>query len=263
VCIYIYIYIYNERRTSFYLEIPSVVGVVYIYIYRCIYTYIRTPNNILSRTETSIFKVSSIDNDLVPSFRQDINGYSATKVVNKYGPKQSWFQYCLHWGRTGCVNWAILDGRRRRDLIIEGDNIGVVHSFNSSICCIDSFEIKERYFALNEIDSTWTLTNNGYHAAKVLRVFNSNISSMTSLFDAIETLPEDVINSMVYEKRFRFRSYFVTSKWVQFNLFNYLLVLNQKNNQWFESIDCNFYIFVILLTKSDNYQDRNWYKINQ
>jgi uncharacterized cupin superfamily protein len=96
--------------------------------------------------------------------------------------------------------------------VIEGDNIEVVHSFNGSICCIDSFEFKEGFFALNEIGSTWTLTNNGNHAAKVLRVYNSNIPSMTSLFDAIETLPEDVINSMVYEKRFRFRSYFVNSK---------------------------------------------------
>jgi uncharacterized cupin superfamily protein len=96
--------------------------------------------------------------------------------------------------------------------VIEGDNIEVVHSFNSNICCIDSFEFKEGFFALNEIGSTWTLTNNGNHAAKVLRVYNSNIPSMISPCDAIETLPEDIINSMVYENRFRFRSYLVTSK---------------------------------------------------
>jgi hypothetical protein len=52
---------------------------------------------------------------------------------------------------------------------------------------------------LNEIGSTWTLTNNGNETAKVLRIFNSNHPSMTTLFDGYKSLPEDVIKSMMYD----------------------------------------------------------------
>ena len=83
--------------------------------------------------------------------------------------------------------------------VIEGDSIDVIRSGNGGKSCLDSFEIEQGFFALNEIGSTWTLTNNGDETAKVLRMFNSNDPSMTTLYDGYGSLPEDVIKTMNYE----------------------------------------------------------------
>jgi mannose-6-phosphate isomerase-like protein (cupin superfamily) len=154
-------------------------------------------------TENSAFKVSSIYMDLVPALRPDINGDSATKVVNAQTntvlDKAGFSIAYTEVQPDASIEPYWMDDADEVIFVIEGDSIDVVRSGNGQKSCLDSFEIEQGFFALNEIGSTWTLTNNGNETAKVLRIFNSNNPSMTTLFDGYESLPEDVINSMMYD----------------------------------------------------------------
>jgi mannose-6-phosphate isomerase-like protein (cupin superfamily) len=164
-----------------------------------------SPDSLSDATNTSVFKVSSIDKDLVPALRQDINGYSATKVVNaqtntvldKAGFSIAYTEIAP--GASIEPYW--MDDADEVLFVIEGDSIEVVRSGNNSKydSCLDSFEIKEGFFALNEIGSTWTLTNNGSETAKVLHIFNNNVPTKTILFDAFDAPPKDVVKSTLYE----------------------------------------------------------------
>jgi len=141
--------------------------------------------------------------DLVPALRQDINGDSATKVVNSQTnnvlDKSGFSIAYTEVQPDASIEPYWMDDADEVIFVIEGDSIDVVRSGNGQKSCLDSFEIEQGFFALNEIGSTWTLTNNGNETAKVLRIFNSNNPSMTTLFDGYESLPEDVINSMMYD----------------------------------------------------------------
>jgi mannose-6-phosphate isomerase-like protein (cupin superfamily) len=164
-----------------------------------------SPDSLSVATETSVFKVSNIDKDLVPALRQDIHGYSATKVVNaqtntvldKAGFSIAYTEIAP--GASIEPYW--MDDADEVLFVIEGDNIEVVRAGNNEKyeSCLDSFEIKEGFFALNEIGSTWTLTNNGSETAKVVHIFNNNVPTKSILFDAFDALPEDVVNSVMYE----------------------------------------------------------------
>jgi mannose-6-phosphate isomerase-like protein (cupin superfamily) len=162
-----------------------------------------SPGSLSDATETSVFKVSSIDKDLVPALRQDINGYSATKVINaqtntvldKAGFSIAYTEIAP--GASIEPYW--MDDADEVLFVIEGDSIDVVRSGNGQKSCLDSFQIKEGFFALNEIGSTWTLANNGSKTAKVVHIFNNNVPTKTILFDAFHALPKDVVNSNMYE----------------------------------------------------------------
>ena len=152
--------------------------------------------------DNSSFKVSSIYNDLVPALHQDINGNSATKVVNAHTNTvldKAGYSIAYTEVQPGAsIEPYWMDDADEVIFVIEGDSIDVIRSGNGGKSCLDSFEIEQGFFALNEIGSTWTLTNNGDETAKVLRIFNSNHPSMTTLFDGYESLPEDVIKTMNY-----------------------------------------------------------------
>lgn len=150
------------------------------------------------------FKVSGIINDLNPVVhRHQRNGYSATKVINArtqevLGVTRFSFAY------TEIAPGALLEPYWMDDsdevmYVVDGSDIEVVRSGNGSQSCLDRFTVAEGYLALNEIGSTWTMTNNGSSTAKILRIFNNNNPSMTTLYDAFHSLPEDVVKSMMYE----------------------------------------------------------------
>jgi len=159
-----------------------------------------SPSNDL--TDSSLFKVSNIYNNLVPALRQDINGNSATKVVNAHTDTvldQAGFSMAYTEVQPGAsIEPYWMDDADEVLFVIAGDSLDVIRSGNGRKSCLDSFEIEQGFFALNEIGSTWTLTNNGDATAKVLRMFNSNHPSMTTLFDGYKSLPEDVIKTMNY-----------------------------------------------------------------
>lgn len=62
--------------------------------------------------------------------------------------------------------------------------------------CKDVFTIKEGYLALDEIGSTWAATNNSKDkTAKLLRAFNVNDPSVSTLHDAFHTMPDSVVST--------------------------------------------------------------------
>mmetsp|Transcript_7201 Transcript_7201/g.10939 ORF Transcript_7201/g.10939 Transcript_7201/m.10939 type:complete len:228 (+) Transcript_7201:1327-2010(+) len=86
--------------------------------------------------------------------------------------------------------------------VIEGSDIEVIRSGDGKKDCRDEFTIKEGYLALSEIGSSWLMKNNGESPVKLLRIFNSNKPSRTTLYDAFYSLPGDVKKTMLQPKYF-------------------------------------------------------------
>jgi len=152
------------------------------------------------------FKVSGINQDLVPiEHRHQRNGNSVTKVINaKTQPVLGVTHFSFTY--TEIAPGALLEPYWMDDsdeimYVIEGDSIDIVRSGNGERSCLDKVTVEEGYLALNEIGTTWTAMNNGSSVAKVLRIFNNKEPSMTTLYDAFHSVPEDVVKTMMYDNR--------------------------------------------------------------
>ena len=79
--------------------------------------------------------------------------------------------------------------------VLEGEDLEIVRSANGKRECKDVFTVEEGYLALNEIGSTWAMTNNSDDSVKLLRVFNVNDPSVSTLYDAFHTMPDSVVST--------------------------------------------------------------------
>lgn len=152
------------------------------------------------------FKVNAMDKDLINLPRSDYNGNVRTKSVDALSHPElnkSRFSFAyteIEVGATLEPYWV--DNADEIVYVLEGSDIEVIRSGNGKKDCRDEFTIEEGYLALSEIGSSWLMKNNGEKPAKLLRIFNSNKPSRTTLYDAYYSLPGDVKKTMLQPKYF-------------------------------------------------------------
>jgi Cupin len=92
--------------------------------------------------------------------------------------------------------------------VIEGNHIEIVRSPSSSSPirrrgskqeCKDVFIVNTGYLAIHEVGTTWFIQNKSEKTtAKLIRFFNSNMPSVTTLYDAYHSLPWPVFEASLY-----------------------------------------------------------------
>mmetsp|Transcript_7202 Transcript_7202/g.10944 ORF Transcript_7202/g.10944 Transcript_7202/m.10944 type:complete len:339 (+) Transcript_7202:1146-2162(+) len=159
-----------------------------------------------SSAKTYRFKVNAMDKDLINLPRSDYNGNVRTKSVDALSHPElnkSRFSFAyteIEAGATLEPYWV--DNADEIVYVLEGSDIEVIRSGDGKKDCRDEFTIKEGYLALSEIGSSWLMKNNGESPVKLLRIFNSNKPSRTTLYDAFYSLPGDVKKTMLQPKYF-------------------------------------------------------------
>jgi hypothetical protein len=97
--------------------------------------------------------------------------------------------------------------------VIEGNHIEIVRSPSSSSPirggrrrgggkqdCKDVFIVNTGYLAIHEVGTTWFIQNKSEKTtAKLIRFFNSNMPSVTTLYDAYHSLPWPVLEASLYQ----------------------------------------------------------------
>lgn len=159
------------------------------------------------------FKISLMNQNLTAAPRANLNGKVNTKATDESTHstfRSSMFSFAyteISPEATLEPHW--IDNADELIYVLEGDNIEVTRSSNGKRECKDVFTIKEGYFAMSEIGNTWTMINKNQNiTAKLFRIFNSKAPSMTTLYDAFYSLPEDVIKTMLREKYYDQYEYF-------------------------------------------------------
>jgi len=147
-----------------------------------------------------LFKVPSLNKDLTQAPREELNGQVFTKAINAITHEplsKSRFSFAyteISPGATLEPYWT--DDADEIVYVLEGEDLEVVRSANGKRECKDVFTIEEGYLALNEIGSTWAVTNNSKDkTAKLLRAFNVNDPSVSTLYDAFHTMPDSVVST--------------------------------------------------------------------
>jgi Cupin len=89
--------------------------------------------------------------------------------------------------------------------VIEGNHIEIVRSPSSSMIgrkgkeCKDVFIVSTGYLAIHEVGTTWFIRNKSEKTtAKLIRMFNNNMPSVTTLYDAYHSLPWPVFETTLY-----------------------------------------------------------------
>lgn len=147
------------------------------------------------------FKVSDMDKNLTELARSDFNGVVKSKTIDAAShPELSKSRFSFTYTEIdagGTLEPYWVDNADEIVYVIEGSEIDVIRSSNGKKDCKDEFIIEEGYLALSEIGSTWLMKNNGDKTAKLLRIFNSNSPSRTTLYDAFYSMPYDVRETML------------------------------------------------------------------
>ncbi len=153
-----------------------------------------------------IFKVQKMNTNLTELPRAAYNGVVNTKIIDKNtndvlaGTHFSFAYTEIDSGATLEPYWV--DNSDEIIYVLSGDNIRVIRSGNGKRDCKDEFTIQEGYLAMAEIGSSWLMVNEGAEKAKLLRMFNSNEPTMTTLYDAYHSLPDDVKKTMLRPQYF-------------------------------------------------------------
>jgi len=154
------------------------------------------------------FKASGINKGLVRAPRSEVHGLVATRSIDK----DDW--PTLGAGRFSMAYTEIAPGARMEAYwmdnadelvyVIAGEDIKVRRMGNggggiggAGTATTDAFTLRQGYAAILEIGVTWYITNEGSSTAKLLRCFNSNAPTLTTLHDAYSALPETVAAGML------------------------------------------------------------------
>ena len=146
-----------------------------------------------------LFKVPSVNKDLTQALREELNGQVFSKAINAITHEplsKSRFSFAyteISPGATLEPYWT--DDADEIVYVLEGEELEIVRSANGKRECKDVFTVEEGYLALNEIGSTWAMTNNSDDTVKLLRVFNVNDPSVSTLYDAFHTMPDSVVST--------------------------------------------------------------------
>ena len=154
------------------------------------------------------FKAAGLDTMLSRAPRSAAHGDVATRSIDK----DDW--PALGAGRFSLAYTEIAPGARMEAYwmdnadellyVIAGEDLKVKRMGNggsgiggAGTATTDDFTVRQGYAALLEIGVTWYITNEGNTTAKMLRAFNSNAPTLTTVYDAYNSLPETVAEGML------------------------------------------------------------------
>jgi len=154
------------------------------------------------------FKAAGLDTQLSRAPRSEVHGQVATRSIDKDDwPALAAGRFSLAY--TELAPGAMLeaywmDNADELVYVIAGEDLKVRRMGNggsgiggAGTATTDTFTIRQGYAAMLEIGVTWYITNEGTETAKLIRAFNSNAPTLTTVHDAYQSLPETVAEGMM------------------------------------------------------------------